>query len=138
LIIVTDAFALGDQFEVFDFGVSVGITSPPGSGSCGDDPEPCLADPNASSGTFNLGPGPHSIEIVPVALFSPGAAYFKVESTGPAPGEADLFTHYLCWKIRDPQDFPRVLEVETQFGVTVINIGRERFFCAPAVKRVIE
>lgn len=77
---VVDAFNLGDQFEVFDFGLSMGTTSAPGSGSCGSDPVPCLADANASKRVFQLAPGPHSITITPVlSPFGGGAAYFRVD-----------------------------------------------------------
>lgn len=77
---VVDAFILGDQFEVFDFGLSMGTTSAPGAGICGSDPVPCLADTNASQRVFQLAPGAHSITITPV--LSPvggGAAYFRVD-----------------------------------------------------------
>jgi len=79
---VTDAFSNGDRFEVFDFGSSIGLTSVPStSGICGDDPVPCMADPNASSSTFSLGPGPHAITIGMVDNpIGSGAAYFRVDS----------------------------------------------------------
>ena len=77
---VVDAFNLGDQFEIFDFGFSLGTTSAPGSGSCGSDPVPCLADANASKRVFQLAPGPHSITITPVVSpFGGGASYFRVD-----------------------------------------------------------
>ena len=77
---VVDAFALGDQFEVFDFGLSMGTTSAPGSGNCGSDPVPCLANPLASQRVFQLAPGAHSITITPVVSpFGGGAAYFRVD-----------------------------------------------------------
>ena len=47
---VTDAFLNGDEFEIFDFGASIGLTAVAGSGSCGSDPVPCLANPASSSG----------------------------------------------------------------------------------------
>src|SRR5882672_8473332 len=44
VLIVTDAFVAGDRFQVFDFGISLGLTSVPiGNGDCGDDPVVCLA-----------------------------------------------------------------------------------------------
>lgn len=62
---VTDAFGAGDRFEVFDFGVSLGLTSAFNpSGDCGDDPVACFADANMSSGIFALAAGDHSITIV--------------------------------------------------------------------------
>ena len=81
-LLVADAFLVGDRFEVFDFGFSIGLTSVPStSGSCGDDPVPCMADPNASSGTFFLGPGAHSITFGVVDNPNgSGAQYFRVDS----------------------------------------------------------
>jgi hypothetical protein len=80
---VTDAFAIGDRFEVFDHGVSLGQTSAVAvNGGCGDNPVPCLAA--ASHATFSLGSGSHSITIAPTASpFRGGAAYFQV-TTGPS------------------------------------------------------
>ncbi len=78
---VTDAFTTGDEFDVFDFSAFVGRTSSAELGSnCGNDPVPCFADPTVSSGVFTLGPGAHSIMIVPIATAGPGAAYFRVDS----------------------------------------------------------
>lgn len=88
LLTVTDAFDAGDRFEIFDFGVSLGLTSLPGSGDCGDDPIPCLANPSISSRVFSLLPGNHSITIV--AVLSPsggGAGYFRAT---PVPEPATL------------------------------------------------
>ncbi len=75
---VVDAFTNGDQFEIFDFGASIGLTSlPVGNSDCGDDPVPCLADLAMSSGVFNLGAGAHSITIIPSASPSDsGSGYF--------------------------------------------------------------
>jgi hypothetical protein len=83
VLTVVDAFLFGDVFEVFDGGASIGSTSTPGAGLCGADPEDCLADPGASSGTFELGAGAHSITIIPTSSpFGGGAAYFRVEGAG--------------------------------------------------------
>ena len=85
VLTVTDCFDIGDGLEVFDNAVSIGVTSVPvGSGSSGDDPVGCLADPNMSSGTFTLGPGSHSITMV-MAYGDTGAMYFRVDSGAPAP-----------------------------------------------------
>jgi hypothetical protein len=75
---VTDAFSLGDRFEVFDSGVSLGQTSSvPVGGACGSDPVPCLA--SASNATFALGAGSHSITITATTSpFGGGAAYFRI------------------------------------------------------------
>ena len=87
LLTVTDAFEAGDRFEVFDFGTSLGLTSLPGTGDCGDDPVPCLANPAMSSRVFSLAAGNHSITIIPVASLGGGAAYF---SANPVPEPATL------------------------------------------------
>lgn len=77
---VVDAFTSGDQFEVFDFGVSLGLTSAPLINSdCGDDPIPCLADASMSRGIFALEAGAHSITLRPVlALEGGGSGYLQV------------------------------------------------------------
>ncbi len=94
---VTDAFESGDRFEIFDSGVSLGLTSAPGAAGvvdCGDDPVPCLADPSISHGSFLLAAGAHDITIV--AAESPsglGAGYFIVDATAvalPEPGSLAL------------------------------------------------
>lgn len=75
---VTDAFIGTDRFEVFDFGVSLGLTSAPsGSASCGSNPVSCLADPLISHGAFSLAGGNHSITIQHSGP-TQGAAYFRV------------------------------------------------------------
>jgi hypothetical protein len=83
---VTDAFTIGDRFQIFDFGVSIGLTSAPvGSGDCGDDPVPCLANPNVSHALFNLAAGAHSITIIPtLAPSGGGAGYFIVNTAAAA------------------------------------------------------
>ena len=86
LLTVTDAFNAGDQFEVFDFGSSLGLTSSPqGNGNCGDDPVPCLADPNHSSRVFSLLAGNHSITIVPVLSPSGGGSGYFLAAPVPEP-----------------------------------------------------
>jgi hypothetical protein len=101
-LVVTDILLIGDQFRVYNFGASLGLTSAPGSGtSCGFDPEVCLADPNVSSGTFPLGPGNYSIEIEGVLLpYREGAtAYFRAvgpEGVVPEPGSWALVAGVLA------------------------------------------
>jgi hypothetical protein len=77
---VTDAFFSGDRFELFDFGVSIGLTSSPSPDvDCGDDPAVCLVTPGMSTGTFALAAGSHSITLTPT--LSPedgGAGYLSV------------------------------------------------------------
>lgn len=94
---VTDAFLSGDQFELFDFGASIGLTSPPAAAAlvdCGDDPEICLATAGMSSGSFVFAAGPHSITLIPV--LSPeggGAGYLRVTGAAiPEPGSLVLIT----------------------------------------------
>jgi len=92
VLTVTDAFDAGDQFEVFDFSTSLGVTSVPvGSGNCGDDPVSCLADPNTSHAVFSLLPGGHSITIVPTLSPSGAGAGFLQVSAVPEPGTSFLF-----------------------------------------------
>jgi hypothetical protein len=80
ILTVIDAFLSGDRFEVFDFGVSLGLSSQPGIGSdCGDDPLICLADANMSRLQIELGAGPHSLTITPTLLADfGGSAYLHV------------------------------------------------------------
>jgi hypothetical protein len=89
-ITVTDAFLRVDQFQIFDNLASLGLTSAPsGSGSCGDNPVPCLADPLTSHGIFALGAGAHSITINHVAGQA-GAGYFRVDAAVPEPATFGL------------------------------------------------
>lgn len=87
-ITVTDAFLKVDSFEIFDFGASIGLTDAftPG-GTCGNDPVPCLADPDMSSGIFALGAGAHSISIRHLTGQA-GAAYFLIQEKGRVPEPA--------------------------------------------------
>src|SRR5262245_47358849 len=69
---VVDAFALGDTFQVYDFGIPLGQTSVPSIGSCGSDPENCLWI--GSTRVYSMAPGPHSITIQAVdSPFAGGA-----------------------------------------------------------------
>ena len=82
-ITFVDAFNVGDQFTITDFGSSIGTTSAPGAGAgCGNDITACLNDPDFSKGTFALGAGSHSINGTPTASpFGSGGAFFRVNST---------------------------------------------------------
>jgi hypothetical protein len=81
---VTDAFVIGDEFEVFNFGVSMGTTPVvANSGSCpgdGTDPDVCVTDPATSHAVFELPAGSYSITIrsLPGSVGN-GAAYFRVD-----------------------------------------------------------
>jgi len=82
ILTVADTFLAGDRFEVFDFGVSIGLTSQPfGNNICGDDPVPCLTAEGVSHGTFLLPEGDHSLSITPVVSFG-GSAFFRVDAAG--------------------------------------------------------
>jgi hypothetical protein len=78
---VTDAHMDGDRFQVLDFGVSLGLTSvPTDDGSDTDSPDAAFADLRWSSGTFLLGVGAHSIELVTVQAatgFADGTGYLR-------------------------------------------------------------
>ncbi len=82
VLIVTDAFDAGDRFQVFDFGISLGLTSVPiGNGDCGDDPVVCLANAGISKGSFNLAAGNHSITITPtLAPVGGGSGYLRADA----------------------------------------------------------
>ena len=84
---VTDAFESRDQFEIFDFGISLGLTSPPVAGTvvdCGDDPVPCFANSAMSTGVFVLPAGLHSLTIVPSLSGGGGSGYFMVQAADAA------------------------------------------------------
>ena len=81
---VVDTGDSGDEFELFDNGVSIGMTSPAqASVYCyvpvGGDPGLCLRETGMSSGEFMLGAGDHSITIKPVKGFDFGVGYFRFE-----------------------------------------------------------
>lgn len=79
---VTDAFLKGDEFEVFNFGSSIGSTPVvASSGSGTNDPELAILDPGYSSASFFLAPGSYSFTIkVTDSPFGGGAGYFRVAS----------------------------------------------------------
>jgi hypothetical protein len=98
-LIVVDAYLTGDQFEVFNFGTSIGFTSAPSdpneADGCagGNDPVTCLLDSRYSSGYFLLGAGDHEITISTTTNpWGDGAAFFGVfrESEIPEPGSFAL------------------------------------------------
>jgi len=90
LLTVTDAFESGDQFQVFDFGVSLGLTSLPGTASeCGDDPVSCLGNAAMSKGSFALAAGPHSVTLVPTLAPSGGGTGYLI-ATVAEPGTLSL------------------------------------------------
>jgi hypothetical protein len=89
LLKITDAFEVGDTFEVRDFGVAILNTPvvPAVSTSFTDDPAVAFGNVtfNYSYGSISLAAGPHSIEIeAEESPFDGGAAYFRVDA-GPEP-----------------------------------------------------
>ncbi len=89
-LIVTDVFLVGEQFEVFDFGASLGLTSAPLVPSdCGDDPVVCLSNPYISSRAFSLAAGAHEITINSVTD-GLGTGYLEVNAI-PEPATSALF-----------------------------------------------
>ncbi len=105
-LFVLDLFLSGDQFEVFDNGVSLGATSAPGGFiQCGTpsiaDIGCSIGDPDFSRGTYSLGDGNHAITInyiVATYVGHTGAAL----QLNPAPEPATWFllplgTGLLTW-----------------------------------------
>ena len=101
---ITDVFDSGDRFEIFDFGVSLGLTSLPAlDASCGDDPVPCFANAAMSTGLFFLASGNHSLTIVPVAaLEGGGTGHFLVETVVPEPATLTLLATGLLLSLYKP------------------------------------
>ncbi|MGB7758876.1 MAG: hypothetical protein WBL61_03550 [Bryobacteraceae bacterium] len=88
-LVVTDMFIDGDQFQVFDNGVSIGTTSVPVNDgtACGNDPLGCTGN-DWSHGTFVLGSGNHSITMTLVAAatgYISGGAAFELTTAAPTP-----------------------------------------------------
>ncbi len=92
IITLVDAFTTLEAFELFDGGVSLGVTSTPNPlGDCGDDPAVCILDPNASKRTFFVAAGARSLTIVPT--LSPdllGSGFFIAQSDVPEPSTLAL------------------------------------------------
>jgi hypothetical protein len=132
---VTDAFLRGDQFEVLDFGASIGATSvPAATGDCLSNPDPCLADAGVSHGVFPMAAGPHSITIKAKASpFGGGAAYFRIDA---APSSLD---HWLCYEVKQTQKFrPRRVEIRNQFENTQYIVIAPRLLCVPSSKKLLQ
>jgi len=80
-VYITDDFESGDRFEIFDFGVSLGLTSVPTVGDVDEmGPAAAFLDPDYSHGVFTVGPGDHSITIEVLAgSIDLGRGYIKAE-----------------------------------------------------------
>jgi len=87
---VVDGFVIGDQFEVFNFGSSIGTSSTPGaSGACSPDDDPiyCASSPGFSVFSTLLAPGSYELSIQTI-VFAPGTdgggAWFGFEDVAPS------------------------------------------------------
>lgn len=76
---VFDCCTLGDAFEVFDFGVSLGLTTV-GTATC-NSTAACASGIDLSRGDFVLGAGNHSIEMTFLAGPGNGNLFFIVNDT---------------------------------------------------------
>jgi hypothetical protein len=88
---VTDAYVDGDRFEVFDNGLSLGVTSEPvDDGSYGGFSPDCVyLDPRLSSGQFLVGAGDHAITLKIVQAgggFTYGTGFLRADSSPFVPG----------------------------------------------------
>ena len=86
---VTDDSLKGDQFEVFDFGSSLGVTSlvpKVGGSDSGLGPDAAFADPTYSHGTFSLAAGAHSLTLRAIGpSFFAGRGYLRIDETAQVP-----------------------------------------------------
>lgn len=89
-LFVTDLFLSVDQFELFNFGSSLGLTSAPTAGGpCGSDITCAIGDSMYSSGAFNLAAGSYSITGTQVQGQA-GAGALIVRTAVPEPGTLAL------------------------------------------------
>jgi len=89
-LFVTDLFLSVDQFELFNFGSSLGTTSAPTAGAgCGSDITCAISDARYSSGVFALGAGNYSITGTQLQGQA-GAGALIVRMAVPEPGSLAL------------------------------------------------
>jgi hypothetical protein len=127
---ITDAFDLGDRFEVFDFGESIGKTSAvAAAGACSDDPELCVVSSAVSHAIFNLGAGAHEITIRAIdSPYGAGAAYFRV----------DAFDHLVCYKVQPTRAFrQRKVQVKNLFGSQTFIVLQPDTLCVPSTEQLL-
>ena len=89
VISVFDCCVLGDAFEVFDFGVSLGISTI-GTTTCGITVVGCGTVAGTGRGDFLLGAGAHSITMTVASFVSPGDMFFIVKDVADVPEPASL------------------------------------------------
>lgn len=100
---ITDAFLVGDFFNVFDFGVLVGSTpSVASSGAnCGLNPSVCVNAAGISHASFALAAGAHSITVGVHEAQILGEGFFRLD-TVPEPSTFRitivLLALLLCWR----------------------------------------
>lgn len=86
---ITDAYIVGDVFEFFLNGVSLGATSAPGSGPATSDPDVAYASGYYSRGTYALGAGSYTLTgIVTNSPVDSGAGFLELESGAAVPEPA--------------------------------------------------
>ena len=85
---VFDCCALGDAFEVFNFGTSLGITSI-GTATCNSTAACASGGATLSRGDFLLGPGAYSLTMTVTSFVGFGNLFFIVD-TVPEPGTLAL------------------------------------------------
>jgi hypothetical protein len=127
---ITDVSNLGDRFEVFDFGESIGKTQVVAAeGDCGDDPELCLVSSAVSHAIFNLGAGAHEITIRVIdSPYGAGAAYFRV----------DAFDHLVCYKVQPTRAFrQRKVQVKNLFGSQTFVVLQPDTLCVPSTEQLL-
>jgi hypothetical protein len=91
LLKVTDAFNIGDTFDVFVNSVLAFTTSAPGAGSFTGDPDVAFASGYYSAGSLLLAAGNYSIDIFAnQSPFGGGGSYVEIESAIPLPGTLAL------------------------------------------------
>ena len=93
LLKVTDAFDIGDVFDVYVNSVLTFTTSTPGAGSSTSDPDVAFASGYYSAGSLVLAAGNYSVDVfVNQSPFGGGGAYLEVESRHavPLPGTLAL------------------------------------------------
>ncbi len=110
VLTIVDAFEPGDQFEVFNWGVSLGVTSAPGAGGIPavdtSDPDQTLLDGRYGRASFLLGYGTQQISIYVISGQGRGGdAYFRLTpAPSPEPGTLALcltmLGGYCYWRRR--------------------------------------